>query len=64
MRFGLAIVLAAVVSFSIFPQQADDWYQGKPIKNIIFEGLVNIKASELEGITEPFTGMLFSDSAY
>ncbi|MCL2601516.1 MAG: outer membrane protein assembly factor BamA [Treponema sp.] len=64
MRFGLAFVLATVLAFSGFAQQQNEWFQGKPIKNIVFEGLVHISASELDGIIEPFIGAPFSDSAY
>jgi len=45
-------------------QQSDDWYQGKPIRRIVFEGLVHVKQSELDGITEPFIGRTFSDDVY
>ena len=64
MRLGLAIILAFLVVFSVSAQQSDDWYQGKPIRNIIFEGLVHVSASELEGITEPYLGRLFNDEVY
>jgi len=64
MRLGLAIVLAIIIVFSGFAQESEDWYQGRPIKNIVFEGLRQIKTSELEGITEPFIGRPFSDDVY
>jgi len=48
MRLGLAIVLALMVAFSGLAQESDDWYQGKPIKNIVFEGLRQLKVSEFE----------------
>jgi len=69
MRLGLTIVLVLVVTFSGFAQQSgdqqsDDWYQGKPIRSIVFEGLVHVKLSELEGITESYIGKAFSDDVY
>ena len=64
MRLGLATALALIVAFSGFAQQSDDWYQGKPIRNIVFEGLVHVRSSELEAITEPFIGRPFSDDTY
>jgi len=69
MRFTIAIFLIFVLVFSGFAQQSedegsDDWYQGKPIRNIIFDGLINIRASELDGITGPFIGRVFSDEIY
>ena len=64
MRLGLVIILAFTVVFSGFAQQSDDWYQGKPIKDIIFDGLVHVSAMELEGITDPYKGQAFSDDIY
>ncbi|GHU64886.1 outer membrane protein assembly factor BamA [Spirochaetia bacterium] len=64
MRFRfLVLVLAVVTVFSIFPQDSE-WYQGKPIKNIVFDGLNNVKSNELDGITEPYLGHNFSDDIY
>jgi outer membrane protein insertion porin family len=45
-------------------QQRDEWYQGKPIKDIVFVGLRHVKASELEGLMEPYKGMPFDDSLF
>ena len=64
MRFALALSLVFFIAFSGFAQQSDDWYQGKPIKSIVFEGLVHVKAGELEGITSPFIGRAFDDDVY
>ncbi|MCL2472789.1 MAG: outer membrane protein assembly factor BamA [Treponema sp.] len=69
MRFGAVFVLVMAVTFSGFAQQQtsevpDDWYQGKPIKSVVFEGLVHVKASELEGITTSYIGKTFSDDVY
>ena len=64
MRFSLAVVLAAVLTFPVFAQHQEDWFQGRPIRNIIFDGLIHISASELEGITGPFIGLTFTDSTY
>jgi outer membrane protein insertion porin family len=64
MRAALLCILVIAISFSGFAQQSEEWYQGKPIRDIVFEGLKNVKASELEGITEPYTGRLFSDQVY
>ena len=45
-------------------ERSDDWYQGKPIRNIVFDGLVHVSASELEGITQQFIGRAFTDDSY
>ena len=60
--FILFLILMAVSA--VFAQESDDWYQGKLIKNIVFEGLRNVRVSELDGITEPFIGHPFSDDIY
>jgi outer membrane protein insertion porin family len=61
--FAFIVFLAAVGGFA---QEAagDEWYQGKPIKDIVFSGLRNIKESELEGLMEPYKGRLFDDSIF
>jgi outer membrane protein insertion porin family len=64
MRLRLVVVLMFMVVFSGFAQESEDWYQGKPIRNIIFEGLRNVKMSELEGVTEPYLGQAFDDDVY
>jgi outer membrane protein insertion porin family len=50
--------------FSGFSQESGEWYHDKPIRNIVFEGLVHISASELEGIVAPFIGRLFNDDVF
>jgi len=42
----------------------EGWYMGKPIRDIVFEGLNHLDPSELEGITRPYLEKLFSDSLY
>jgi len=69
MRLALAIILVFAIVFPVFSQEtssesSDEWYQGKPIRRIVFDGLSHVKASELEGITDPFIGRIFSDSVY
>ncbi|MDR2965435.1 MAG: outer membrane protein assembly factor BamA [Treponema sp.] len=48
--------MAPVLSFS-----QDDWYYNKPIKDIVFSGLKNIQASELEALMNPYKGQSFND---
>ena len=43
---------------------SDDWYMGRPIVSIEFEGLSNVKQSELNGITSSFLDKPFSDETY
>jgi outer membrane protein insertion porin family len=53
-------------SFVAAAQETDNWYINKPISSIKFDGLKNIKKSELDGvisnfINKPFTDELFSN---
>ena len=69
MRLSLSVILAFVIVFPVFAQQSadnghDSWYQGKPIRRIVFDGLTNIKTADLDGITEPYLGRDFNDDVY
>ncbi|GHV37796.1 outer membrane protein assembly factor BamA [Spirochaetia bacterium] len=64
MRRGLVVFLSVLIVFSGFAQESGVWYQGKPIKDIVFNGLRHVKASELEGIMAPFIGRPFSDDIF
>jgi len=64
MRLGLSIALILGITFSGFAQQTDDWYQGKPIRRIVFDGLLHVKSTELDGITEPYINKPFTDEVY
>jgi outer membrane protein insertion porin family len=48
---------------SLFAQESE-WYLGKPIRRVVFEGLNHIKMSELEGVIDPFIGRPFSDEVF
>ncbi|MDR0316584.1 MAG: outer membrane protein assembly factor BamA, partial [Treponema sp.] len=58
--FVLLIVAAATAGFA----QQVEWYQGKPIRDIVFTGLHHVKNSELEGLMEPYKGRPFDDSIF
>ncbi|GHV93028.1 outer membrane protein assembly factor BamA [Spirochaetia bacterium] len=64
MRRGLVVFLSVLIVFSGFAQESGVWYQGKPIKDIVFNGLRHVKVSELEGIMAPFIGRPFSDDIF
>ena len=42
MRVRIFIFLLFISIASAFGQQAEDWYMGKPIREIKFEGLKNV----------------------
>ncbi len=63
---ALLVLLVGVFAQPAFSQDSDDWFYDKPIKAVTFNGLKNIKASDLEGVTsayvgKPFTYDLFAD---
>ena len=64
-RFVLLALFALSVFCHLSPAFAQsDWYYGKPIKKIVFEGLDNIKQSDLTGVTSNFIGEEFSDEVF
>jgi len=71
MRVQLCLVKTALftlvlfcVSMTGFAQQQEEWYQGKPIKDIVFSGLKHVKSSELEGLMDPYKGRTFDDTLF
>jgi outer membrane protein insertion porin family len=69
MRFRVFVFLlfmAAVLGFSqgFDGQSSDEWYQGKPIRDIVFSGLKNISQSELEALMNPYKGRIFNDAVF
>ena len=64
-RFVLpALIFFAAIAVCFAQRGGDEWYQGKLIRNIVFSGLRNVKASELEGLMEPYKGRQFNDSLF
>jgi outer membrane protein insertion porin family len=63
MRTFFAVILFLCAGFLCFSQAAD-WYRGKPIKDIVFDGLKHVRNSELESTVESFRGRLFSDDLF
>lgn len=62
-RVILFICLLLSISVSGFSQDSE-WYYGKPIKNIFFDGLVTIKNSDVTSVTNQYLGFPFSDDLY
>ena len=62
----LAVFLLMIAAglYFLSAQESDDWYYGKPIRDIKFNGLDNVTESDLRGITERFVGELFSDELF
>jgi len=65
MRFKALIIFLILSAVYGFSQESDyDWFQGKPISDIVFSGLKNITQSELEAIINPYKGRLFDDVVF
>ena len=62
-KFCAFIVLVFVTVFSAFSQDSE-WYWNQPISNIDFNGLKNVKKSELQGVTSSFIGQPFTADSY
>jgi len=63
--FVFLFLMAAVLGFSQETSQpGDNWYQGKPIKDIVFIGLKNIKQSVLDALMNPYKGRPFDDNIF
>jgi len=64
-RLALSILLLTFLCVMPFSAQSDDgWYYDKPIRDISFVGLVNIKSFDLNAITNPYIGKPFTDELY
>jgi outer membrane protein insertion porin family len=64
MRARILAVLLALPAVLVFSQTSGDWYNGKPVKDVIFDGLKNVSASELRGIVAPYIGKPFDDNLF
>jgi len=69
MKFRVFAFLLCITSFLSFSQEQDDsmsdeWYQGKPIREIMFEGLRNVRLSEIDNLVTPYKGRIFNDSTF
>jgi len=67
MRFRVFVFLLLIVTAAGFSQEAesgDEWFQGKPIRDIVFTGLSNISQNELDGLMNPYKGRLFNDTIF
>lgn len=64
--FAISFLLLFSFSGRLYGQSDDDgdWYAGKVISAIQFEGLRAVKKTELAGVTNSFIGQRFSDTLY
>jgi outer membrane protein insertion porin family len=45
-------------------QESSEWYQGKPIRRIEFDGLRSVKSADVEGVVAPYIGRIYSDDVF
>ena len=64
MRNRFLVILFFLTAFYAFSQQQEDWFYDKPIKDIVFSGIRNISASDIEALMNPYKGSLYNDSLY
>jgi len=62
MKFRVFVFLLFTTAVLGFSQ--DDWYQGRPIREISFSGLSNVSQNELVGIMNPYIGRAFDYSVF
>ena len=60
----ITLIFFILFGGGVFSQEQENWYVGKPIKEIRFVGLQNVSESDLEGITEQYTGKEFTDQLF
>ncbi|MBO5137357.1 MAG: outer membrane protein assembly factor BamA [Spirochaetaceae bacterium] len=63
-RFLFVLGLVFFFALPLFSQDSSNWYYGKKIRSIEFEGLKNVTNMELSGVTSPFEGKEFTDEVY
>jgi outer membrane protein insertion porin family len=62
MRRLICLLLLTVALSGFAFGQEGEWYVGKPIEDVRFEGLENVDPGDLEAIVEPFIGREYSDA--
>lgn len=62
--FAVLLVLFLSAGFAFAQEEDSDWFYNRPISKIDFEGLDNVKKSDLSGITGSFIDDPFTDEVY
>jgi outer membrane protein insertion porin family len=64
-----SVLIAALIAGSLVPLvaqeaasagSAEEWYLDKPIQDVVFTGLVNVRAEDLAAVVKPYLGQPFS----
>ncbi|MCL2801019.1 MAG: outer membrane protein assembly factor BamA [Treponema sp.] len=65
MKFRVFFFIMLAASVLAFSQDFnDEWYQGRPIRDIIFTGTRNVSQPELDALMNPYKGRNFSDNVF
>ncbi len=64
MKKIVAILVLIALGSAAFAQSTPDWYIGKPIKDIRFDGLVVVVPKDLSPLIKEFKGKNFSDELW
>jgi len=62
--FSVFLLTVTIFCFAQTEPAASDWYQGRIIRDIRFEGLKHVKKSEMDSTIEPYRGKAFTDELY
>ena len=63
-RKVLAVLFFMFVSVFALSAQSDEWYWNQPISKIDFNGLKNVKKSDLNGVVSSYIDSPFTDEVY
>lgn len=64
LKKGIAVAVFMVAACCVWAETPDNWYENKPIKSIVFNGLQSVSSTEMSGIFDSFKGKPFSDTVY
>ena len=62
--FAFILFITAVCGYSQQASDGEEWFVGKPIRDIVFSGLRNIKQTELEALIVPYKGRIYDYNIY
>jgi outer membrane protein insertion porin family len=63
-RLILVFFVFCVLCGSLAAQENEEWYQGKPIRSVEFNGLRSVRPADVEGVIAPYIGRIYSDDVF
>lgn len=64
MKKSFLALLLCILALPLFAQETAEWYSGKTIKNIRFDGLLVVTQKEVDPIIKAYKGKTFSDAVW